>query len=118
MSNGRKIIPGEGAGFFLGIAQHLKLVWRLMLDQRVSPLLKLIPIGTLVYLISPIDIPTPLDDAAIIGLGTYIFIELCPPAVVNEHRAAIEHTIPARFQDADKPEIKEEDIIDVEYKEL
>ena len=118
MSNGRKIIPGEGAGFILGIAQHLKLVWRLMLDERISPLLKLIPIGTLVYLISPIDIPTPIDDAAIIGMGTYIFIELCPQAIVEEHRAALDRTIPARFKDADEAEIKEEDIIDVEYKEL
>ena len=64
-------------------------------DSRVSPLVKLIPIGSLVYLISPIDIimgipgVAALDDAAILWFGSNLFVELCPPEVVQEHMQAL-----------------------------
>ena len=51
MSGSRKIVPGPGGGFFQGIADHLKLVWRLWLDPRVNPLLKILPFGSLIYLL-------------------------------------------------------------------
>jgi len=69
---------------------QFKLIFRLMGDSRVSIFAKLIPIGALVYLVSPLDaiyfpFLGPLDDAALLWLGTYVFTELCPPAVVEEH---------------------------------
>ena len=52
--------------------------------------LKLLPIGSLIYLFSPLDAAIPfIDDAVIVGLGTYAFIELCPPEVVEEHQAKL-----------------------------
>lgn len=72
------------SGFIRGLVQRIRLVFRLMADKRVFPLLKLIPIGTLLYLIIP-DIPGPIDDAAVIGVGMTIFVELCPQYVVDEH---------------------------------
>ena len=81
----------DNPGMFNGLSRTLRLVVRLMGDSRVSIFLKLLPISTLVYLVSPLDAVIPLvDDALIIGLGTYFFIELCPPDVVEEHRARIE----------------------------
>jgi len=46
-------------------------------------------------LIWPIDliagIPglSALDDIAIVSLGNYLFVELCPPDVVNEHMKSL-----------------------------
>jgi uncharacterized membrane protein YkvA (DUF1232 family) len=86
----------ENPGMFSGLSSTLRLVLRLMGDSRVSIFIKLLPIGSLVYLVSPLDAVIPvIDDALIIGLGTYFFIELCPPDVVDEHRARIEGTYSA-----------------------
>jgi uncharacterized membrane protein YkvA (DUF1232 family) len=84
------IVPTSG-GMFRDLVLRLKLIVRLMGDKRVNGFLKLLPIGSLIYLISPIDlisgIPgvSALDDMAIVSLGAYLFIEFCPPEVVQEH---------------------------------
>lgn len=88
----KSLIPSQG-GMFSDLLVRVKLIGRLMADRRVSFWLKLIPVGTLAYLISPIDlIPggvIPLvgavDDVAIIWFGASMFIELCPEDVVREH---------------------------------
>ena len=85
------IVVSSGGGVLHDLVMRFKLIVRLMGDKRVNPFLKLIPIGSLIYLISPIDliagIPgvSALDDVALVSLGAYIFIELCPPDVVQEH---------------------------------
>lgn len=87
----------ESQGIFSGLSRTARLVLRLMGDSRVNFFLKLLPIGSLVYLISPLDAAIPvIDDAFVIGLGTYVFIELCPPDVVEEHRARLEREAGAR----------------------
>ncbi len=86
------IIPPQG-GMMRDFILRVKLILRLIGDRRVSPWLKILPIGGLLYLISPIDlipdIALPiigeLDDAAVLWLTNYLFIELCPPDVVQEH---------------------------------
>lgn len=112
--NKRTIISSQG-GFFSGVSDHIKLVIRLMADRRVSPFLKLIPIGTLAYLFIPDLVIGPLDDAAIIGLGIYIFVELCPPEIVEEHRAALARTIPGQWQDPQQT--GESEIVDAEFRD-
>jgi uncharacterized membrane protein YkvA (DUF1232 family) len=87
------MVSGQG-GMIRDILNKLKLIFRLMGDRRVSFFAKLIPIGTLIYLVSPIDaISIPIigavDDAALLWLGSYIFTELCPPDVVQEHIKAL-----------------------------
>lgn len=91
----RKIaVPAQG-GMTRDFVNRLKLIFKLMGDSRVSPLVKLIPIGSLVYLVSPVDlimgIPglAALDDAAILWIGSNLFVELCPPEVVQEHLETI-----------------------------
>lgn len=83
-------IQQTNPGLLTGIARTLRLVLRLMGDKRVNFFLKLLPISTLVYLVSPLDAMIPaVDDAFVIGLGTYAFIELCPQDVVEEHQARL-----------------------------
>ena len=114
----RKIFAGSEGGFVQGIADHLKLVWRLWMDQRVSPLLKLLPFGSLIYLVSPLDMAIPvIDDVGVIWFFTYLFVELCPEDIVTEHRMKIKSLVSADWKNVDIPDIKEEDIVDATYEE-
>jgi hypothetical protein len=74
---------------YKGLSLTARLVLRLFGDSRVNFLLKLLPLGTLVYLLMPDPVPFIVDDALIIGLGTYVFIELCPQDIVEEHKAKL-----------------------------
>jgi uncharacterized membrane protein YkvA (DUF1232 family) len=91
----RRIVVPASKGMTRDFVDRLKLILRLMGDSRVSPWVKLIPIGAIGYLISPIDlimgIPgvAALDDAAILWIGSNLFVELCPPEVVQEHMQAL-----------------------------
>jgi len=90
-NNNRKVSKiQDNPGLFDGMSRTLRLVLRLLADSRVNFFLKLLPIGSLIYLFSPLDAAIPfIDDAVIVGLGTYAFIELCPPEVVEEHQAKL-----------------------------
>lgn len=85
----KNITRDSDGGFFRGLTDQFRLVLRLMGDPRVPFWLKLLPAGTLVYFIFPDLAPGPIDDALIIGVGAYMFIELCPAQVVEEHRARL-----------------------------
>lgn len=98
------LIPSQGS-MFGDFVLRTRLILRLMADGRVSFLLKLLPIGVLAYLISPLDfIPAAIapiigtaDDIAIVWAGLYLFLELCPPDVVREHvRDLLGNPLPAR----------------------
>jgi hypothetical protein len=116
----RTIAPYEDkGGVFKDIVNRIKLIMRLMGDSRVSPFLKLIPLGSLFYFIFPDIAPGPIDDAAIIWLGSYLFVELCPPDVVEEHLAELSRTVSGHWRDPlgeASVEIDEE-VIDAEYRE-
>jgi uncharacterized membrane protein YkvA (DUF1232 family) len=81
------------SGMIHELVTRLKLILRLMGDGRVNIFLKALPLASLAYLFFPADLVPgivfpvvgALDDAAILGLGAYLFVELCPPAVVQEH---------------------------------
>jgi len=96
----RKIVVPASRGMTRDFVDRLKLIFKLMGDKRVSPWVKLIPIGALAYLISPIDlimgIPgiDALDDAAVLWIGSNLFVELCPPDVVQEYLQEIRNTVP------------------------
>ena len=107
---GRRIIRYPGGGFLGDIADYLRLVWRLLQDDRVNLWLKMIPFASLVYFIFPFDIPTPIDDIAVIWLGLNLFIELCPPEVVTEHRTALTNIVDSTLRDpaTESPDTDEE----------
>jgi hypothetical protein len=91
-NSNRKITFTQGGSFFQDLSLRIKLIIRLMGDSRVSPLVKLMPIGSLLYFVVPDIAPGPIDDAAVIWLATYLFVELCPPNVVQEHMEALKAT--------------------------
>lgn len=84
------LIPWQG-GLLRDITLRVKLIFHLLGDRSVSPWIKLIPVATLAYIISPVDlimgIPgvSALDDVAILWLGYYAFIEFCPPELVRTY---------------------------------
>lgn len=84
------MVPPQG-GMLRDFANRLKLIFRLMGDRRVNFFLKFLPLASVAYLFWPIDaIALPiigvLDDAAILWIGSTLFVELCPPSVVKEHQ--------------------------------
>jgi len=107
-------------GILRSTVDYFKLVLRLMADHRVSGWLKLLPFGAVVYMISPLDAFIPyIDDAGIFGLAVYMFVELCPPEVVEEHRQAIRRVIPGEWKEPPsqgKP-ASEGEVIDAEFRE-
>ncbi len=115
--NRKLAVPPQG-GMTRDIVNRLKLIFKLMGDPRVSPLVKLIPVGALVYLVSPIDIVmgipgiAALDDAAILWFGSNLFVELCPPEVVQEHLQALGSNL-----EDDSGEIVDVDATDVNEKQ-
>ena len=113
---GSSLIPRQG-GVLRKVVTQLKLIVRLMGDSRVSLFLKIIPIGALAYLISPVDlVPNVvlpvigvLDDAAVMWIGSALFLELCPPEVVKEHMQELTSNL-----DDDSPD----DVVDAEVTDV
>jgi uncharacterized membrane protein YkvA (DUF1232 family) len=103
-------------GFFRELFNNIKLIVRLLKDERVNFWLKLLPIGALIYLVVPVDLLSinPLDDAVVVWLGGYLFIELCPEDIVNEHREAIRKAIAEEHAD----EEPQKEVIDAEFDDL
>jgi uncharacterized membrane protein YkvA (DUF1232 family) len=78
--------------WFREIAQQVKLAYNLMMDARIHPATKLIPIAALGYLLLPVDLAPDvvlgigqLDDLAVLMFGLRMFFEFSPPEVVQEH---------------------------------
>ncbi|MEO1288299.1 MAG: DUF1232 domain-containing protein [Chloroflexota bacterium] len=71
----------------------LRLTYRLFLDTRVPFFTKVVPILTVFYIFSPIDVIPDflialgqLDDFLILTMGLQLFERLAPAEVVEEHR--------------------------------
>ena len=94
-----RLPSGKKPGVINELTMYLKLVARLLGDRRVNILLKLLPIGSLFYLFIPDLAPGPIDDALLIWLGTTLFVELCPEAVVKEHREALASVVEGEWRE-------------------
>ena len=124
MSEKKDIINAQNTGFFQDLVQRIKLIWRLMTDPRVNFFLKLLPIASLVYLIFPFDLAPgiafpiigALDDAAIVWIGTSLFMNLCPEDVVEEHWNELTKVISAKWRDAGPED--DADVVDVSPREV
>lgn len=114
--------PEEQAAMVRNLFDRVTLTWRLMWDNRVGFLPKLIPLVGLAYVISPVDfLPVMLtgplgvlDDLGAIGivlltLGT--FIKLAPPDVVSEHLRELGVTTAPLGEDPDSA-YPDDDVID------
>lgn len=78
--------------FIRELLQQAKLAYNLVMDPRVHPVTKLIPLAAIGYLLLPIDIAPDmipvlgqLDDAAVLVFGLRMFFEFAPAGVVAEH---------------------------------
>lgn len=107
----RKIVTSQG-GIFNDLATRIKLIIRLIADPRVSPFLKLLPLGSVLYFLIPDLLPGPVDDVAVIWLGAFLFVELCPPDIVQEHIEALEQVVPGEWRDIDRGE---SEVVDAEF---
>jgi uncharacterized membrane protein YkvA (DUF1232 family) len=102
------LLSPQNSGFFQDLIMRVKLIWRLMGDRRVNFLLKIIPVVSLIYLISPVDLlpglalPVigALDDAAVLWIGSQLFVNLCPDGVVREHLNALQKVVSGAWRDA------------------
>jgi uncharacterized membrane protein YkvA (DUF1232 family) len=114
----------EGS-FFREVVQQVKLAFALLLDPRVNPIAKLIPVLAVGYLLLPTDvIPDILpilgqmDDVVVLMLGLRLFFEFSPAPVVQEHlQRLVEHVkgdwsvvdnAPASDRPADSGEVIDE----------
>ena len=112
-------VKAPSGGLIGELALRIKLIMRLMADKRVFPLLKLLPVGTLLYLVIPDIVIGPLDDAAVIGLGMSLFVELCPQYVVDEHMRALRPPTPPPGNPPapDPSAFHEEDILEGDFRD-
>ena len=91
--NRRKLLVPPKGGMMKDFVKRLKLIGKLMGDNRVNIFLKVLPLASIAYLIWPFDLAPgvalpiigALDDAAILWIGSTLFLELCPDGVVKEH---------------------------------
>ncbi|MBZ0298912.1 MAG: DUF1232 domain-containing protein [Anaerolineae bacterium] len=82
---------------FERIVYEARLVWRLLLDTRVSMWHKLIVIAAVAYVLSPLDlIPDfmiglgQLDDLGILLGSLRLFKSMIPTQIVQEHQEIID----------------------------
>jgi len=112
---------GYKGNFLYDVLNYVRLIIRLMGDGRVNPFLKLLPIGSLAFVLWPIDVPGPIDDAAVLGLGCYLFIELCPKEVVEEHIQQLKTSGQSMFwqksHSSKEDDISAVDIIEAEFRD-
>jgi len=98
-----------GGGFISDVILKIRLVIKLIQDDRIDIWLKAIPVFCLIYLIVPIDLLIgPIDDAIVLYVGMDLFINLCPHDIVDEYLV--------NLKGQPKSPLNEE-VIDVEFKE-
>lgn len=113
------IASAQQGGVVRNTLNQIKLIFRLLGDKRVNLFAKLIPVGAFAYLLFPLDgdLVLPViglvDDAMLLWLGTYVFVEVCPPEVVEEHKKALAGApaVPAQNNevvDAEVTDVKDE----------
>jgi uncharacterized membrane protein YkvA (DUF1232 family) len=85
-------------GFWRELWQQMRLVFYLIQDPEVPFYLKLLPFAAIIYVIFPFDLITDLvpvigqlDDITALLVGSKVFIELAPQAVVARHLEHIRH---------------------------
>lgn len=85
----------ERAKFIVQLPRMAVLLGRLFSDPRVASLSKIGTVLGALLIVSPLDVfgdvPLigPLDDVALLVLLAHIFMRICPPEVLAEHRVAV-----------------------------
>lgn len=84
----------RGPKWLLDLIRNLRLAWSLIRDPDLPSGFKLIPLIALLYLLFPADFLPDIvpglgqvDDLTVLLLGLKIFLDACPPAIVQKHLA-------------------------------
>ena len=94
-SQQRETTPRQNqASLLVELVRNGRLVWRLLRDARVATATKLLIPGLVgAYLLWPVDLLPDvipflgqIDDLVLLALGAKLFIQLCPPEIVQQHR--------------------------------
>ena len=101
----------QNTGMFQSVIQRLLLTWNLLWDPRINFALKIIPVLTVGYIISPVDfLPAvlvgplgALDDIGVLLLGLNAFFMMIPEEILQEHMVRLHIS---------KPSATEEEIVD------
>ena len=119
MSNDKMQYPeragdvGKLLGWLKDFFGHFRLAWELLWDDRVPFVTKIIPILTLLYVISPVDLVPgmvvpglgQLDDLAVFLIGLRLFVDVCPPALVDEHQEEMQREMTAAPPEVEQPAV-------------
>ena len=73
---------------------RVKLIFVLLKEKSISPLLKILPFAGVIYLFLPIKMLFPLDFLLVLFLGGYLFIEFCPEKIVAVGLGKLRNVIP------------------------
>ncbi|GAB4500479.1 MAG: hypothetical protein Fur0035_00190 [Anaerolineales bacterium] len=114
-----QLIPAQ-PGMLQELTFRAKLIFRLMGDWRVSPLVKLLPVAGLLYWLLPLPLDNLIpvvDDAALVWLTSYFFIELCPTDVIREYVKELSASNNAVVDEIRQGQPEPEEVIDGEVKE-
>lgn len=78
--------------FLQEASQQMELILRLLKDDRVPAMLKLLPVAGVAYALFPFDlipdlfpVAGQLDDLSVLVICVKTFLELAPAGVVKEH---------------------------------
>lgn len=98
LSDQRDSLLGESPGaerlnMLTGLVRRARIGWKLLLDGEVPWYNKLIPIATVAYIFSPLDLLPELvlgpfgviDDVALLALALDLFIRVAPMERVLAH---------------------------------
>ena len=85
-------------GFGIGLWRALRLIWPLIKDRRVPLMAKSVPVLTLLYILSPVDLVPDLfpglgqvDDLSLMVLSILLFLRMVPREVLREKIATLRH---------------------------
>lgn len=87
----------ERFNFVQNMVRRVRLALRLMRDPRVSLWAKAIPVGIVLYMVSPLDIIPALvtgifgvvDDIVLLTFGLDLFFRQVPEPILLEHARAL-----------------------------
>lgn len=77
--------------------KQIQLLFALLKDERVHPLIKLLPFLSLLYFVFPDLVPGPLDDAVVVALFLQFFLALIPNHIIEDHKQARDKIIEGEF---------------------
>ncbi|OIO95499.1 MAG: hypothetical protein AUK03_05360 [Anaerolineae bacterium CG2_30_64_16] len=119
-SQQRETTPRQNqASLLVELVRNGRLVWRLLRDARVATATKLLIPGLVgAYLLWPVDLLPDvipflgqIDDLVLLALGAKLFIQLCPPEIVQQHRTDL-----ADRASASRSAEVEGEVVDGEYR--